>query len=52
MKLELAARDAAERDPELARELSEVGDELTQVLDDLRQLRSRRVSVCAPGLRP
>ena len=38
MKLELAARDAAERDPELARELSEVGDELTQVLDDLRQL--------------
>ena len=38
MKLELAARDAAETDPELARELSDVGDELTQVLDDLRQL--------------
>ena len=38
MKLELAARDVAERDPELARELSGVGEELTQVLDDLRQL--------------
>jgi signal transduction histidine kinase len=38
MKLELAARDVAEKDPELARELSGVGEELTQVLDDLRQL--------------
>lgn len=37
-KLELAARDVAERDPKLATELSAVGDELTQVLEDLRQL--------------
>jgi signal transduction histidine kinase len=38
MKLEFAARDVADKDPELAKELSEVGDELTQVLDELRQL--------------
>jgi signal transduction histidine kinase len=38
MKLELAARDVAAKDPELAKELSGVGEELSQVLDDLRQL--------------
>jgi signal transduction histidine kinase len=38
MKLEFAARDVAEKDPDLAKELSLVGEELTQVLDDLRQL--------------
>jgi signal transduction histidine kinase len=38
MKLELAARDVAAKDPALAKELSGVGEELSQVLDDLRQL--------------
>ncbi|MGZ4303061.1 MAG: sensor histidine kinase [Gaiellaceae bacterium] len=38
MKLDLAARDVAAKDPELAKELSGVGEELSQVLDDLRQL--------------
>jgi signal transduction histidine kinase len=38
MKLEFAARDVAEKDPDLAKELSEVGEELTQVLDELREL--------------
>lgn len=38
MKLEFAARDVAEKDPDLAKELSAVGAELTQVLEELRQL--------------
>jgi signal transduction histidine kinase len=38
MKLEFAARDVADKDPDLAKELSEVGEELTQVLDELRRL--------------
>jgi len=38
MKLEFAARDVAEKDPGLAKELSEVGEELTQALDEVRQL--------------
>jgi signal transduction histidine kinase len=38
MKLEFAARDVAERDPDLAKELSAVGEGLTQVLEELRQL--------------
>ncbi|OAI55326.1 hypothetical protein AYO48_03920, partial [Gaiella sp. SCGC AG-212-M14] len=38
LKLEHAARDVEDTDPELARELSQVGQGLTQVLDDLRQL--------------
>jgi signal transduction histidine kinase len=38
MKLELAARAVAAKDPALAKELSGVGEELSQVLDDLRQL--------------
>jgi signal transduction histidine kinase len=38
IKLESAARDVADKDPNLAQELSQVGEELNQVLNDLRQL--------------
>jgi len=38
VKLEFAARDVAEKDPKLAQELSQVGEELNEVLNDLRQL--------------
>jgi signal transduction histidine kinase len=38
LKLDSAARDLADRDPSLAQELSDVGAELNQVLDELRQL--------------
>jgi signal transduction histidine kinase len=38
VKLEFAARDVAEKDPELAKELSQVSEELNEVLQELRQL--------------
>ena len=38
LKLDVAARDVADKDPQLAKELSQVGEELNEVLHELRQL--------------
>jgi signal transduction histidine kinase len=38
LKLDVAAREVADKDPQLAKELSQVGEELNEVLHELRQL--------------